>query len=254
MPELKGTITEAGTITGSVRQNNTEEDSSAGTLYGVVSIYQGESEGDVLSSGTIYGTVIAREDTDEEEGFDSGTIYGTTTVRLSDEEDNVGTISGTVHLRRNEDGEDDFNQSILSATLSIRQGADGQDGKDGKDGFSPRITVHKDTPSEYILRITDVAGSYLTPNLLGGEQGGISEEEVKRLIAGKVDVDLHRAIPLNTPSRLTMAQRNNSLLYVLREDLGVVQNKIKLSSLALQDETEEAIDHKIRTVSSRPED
>lgn len=41
----------------------------------------------------------------------------------------------------------------------------GVDGKPGKDGVSPTIVVEKDTDTEYILKVTDVKGSFLTPNL-----------------------------------------------------------------------------------------
>jgi len=37
----------------------------------------------------------------------------------------------------------------------------------GNDGFSPVIEVEEDTLKNYVLRITDATGSYLTPNLRG---------------------------------------------------------------------------------------
>lgn len=41
----------------------------------------------------------------------------------------------------------------------------------GADGYSPTITVKTDTSTNYVLTITDVNGSYNTPNLKG-ESGG----------------------------------------------------------------------------------
>lgn len=42
----------------------------------------------------------------------------------------------------------------------------------GRDGFSPTITVHTNTPAVYKLDITDVNGTFTTPNLRGGGSGG----------------------------------------------------------------------------------
>jgi hypothetical protein len=46
-------------------------------------------------------------------------------------------------------------------------GATGDTGLTGADGFSPTITVDTSTDESYILSITDVGGSYNTPNLKG---------------------------------------------------------------------------------------
>lgn len=46
-----------------------------------------------------------------------------------------------------------------------RQGARGPQGPQGEKGFSPDISVEKDTLSEYILRITNEGGYFLTTNL-----------------------------------------------------------------------------------------
>lgn len=46
-----------------------------------------------------------------------------------------------------------------------RQGARGPQGPQGEKGFSPDISVEKDTLSEYILRITNEGGYFLTANL-----------------------------------------------------------------------------------------
>lgn len=140
----------------------------------------------------------------------------------------------------------------IYGTLSVRHGADG---KDGQDGFSPRIAVVKDTETEYVLRITDAEGSFDTPNLLGNGKQGVSEEEVKRLIAGKLDADLKEAPLLEKPTMLTTAQRESAMLYVYREtENGGVQNKLSLSTLALKEEVDDAIAKKIRTVSEAPKD
>lgn len=42
----------------------------------------------------------------------------------------------------------------------------------GEDGYSPTIEVEENTSSSYKLRITDVEGSYVTPNLKGSGGGG----------------------------------------------------------------------------------
>lgn len=140
----------------------------------------------------------------------------------------------------------------IYGTLSVRHGADG---KDGQDGFSPRIVAIKDTETEYVLRITDVDGSFDTPNLLGGGKQGVSEEEVKRLIAGKLDADLSPIALLEKPTMLTTAQRESAMLYLHREtEEGGVQNKLSLSTLALKEEVDDAIAKKVRTVSEQPKD
>ena len=46
-----------------------------------------------------------------------------------------------------------------------RQGARGPQGPQGEKGFSPDISVEKDTLSEYVLRITNEGGYFLTSNL-----------------------------------------------------------------------------------------
>lgn len=46
-------------------------------------------------------------------------------------------------------------------------GIDGKDGTNGIDGISPTITVAENTSSSYVLTITDVNGSFNTPNLHG---------------------------------------------------------------------------------------
>lgn len=45
------------------------------------------------------------------------------------------------------------------------RGLQGIQGATGADGFSPAITVSDNTPSSYVLNITDKNGSYQTPNL-----------------------------------------------------------------------------------------
>ena len=46
-----------------------------------------------------------------------------------------------------------------------RQGVRGPQGPQGEKGFSPDISVEKDTLSEYVLRITNEGGYFLTDNL-----------------------------------------------------------------------------------------
>ena len=51
-------------------------------------------------------------------------------------------------------------------------GQAGANGIDGVDGFSPTITVFENTDTSYKLNITDVNGSFQTPNLKGSSGGG----------------------------------------------------------------------------------
>lgn len=164
--------------------------------------------------------------------------------------DNI-ELNGSVSINDNLNGAAQFNGALraenntngaTNATLTLRVG---QDGQDGKDGFSPTITVEKDTKTEYILRITDVNGSYLTPNLYPDLEG---LQDVAALVASKVDKDLSSYDTL-TPTHLTLAQRNGVYLYV--NALGT-SKKVLLSELALQKETEERIAKKLQTVASVP--
>ena len=66
-----------------------------------------------------------------------------------------------------------------------KDGTDGTNGTDGTDGFSPTVVVKTSTDSTYILTITDVNGSYDTPNLKGGGGGGGATA-----LADLTDVDL----------------------------------------------------------------
>ena len=52
------------------------------------------------------------------------------------------------------------------------QGVQGEPGTNGTDGYSPTITVKENTSDRYVLTITDVNGSYDTPNLKGSGGGG----------------------------------------------------------------------------------
>jgi hypothetical protein len=134
-------------------------------------------------------------------------------------------------------------EGVTGATLSIRLG---QDGADGKDGFSPTIRVHTDTPTEYILEITNYDGSYLTPNLYPDLEG---LQDVEALVAGKVDEDLLE-YPLMDPKSLTIEQRADSFLYTRSLSLN---RKIALSEVALEQETNEKIKRKLQTVESVPD-
>lgn len=125
----------------------------------------------------------------------------------------------------------------LSGTLSIHYGADGQP---GKDGFSPTITVFKEDQKTYILEITDVNGTYLTPNLITYIEGSA---DIRPLIAGKLDADLAPYAEVD-PVTLSVSQRNNAYLYVRRDDKDE-GNKITLSTIALKEELEE-VEEKIK--------
>ncbi len=52
------------------------------------------------------------------------------------------------------------------------QGIPGIPGQNGNDGFSPVIAVKTQTPTEYVLSITDKNGSFDTPNLQGQDKSG----------------------------------------------------------------------------------
>ena len=53
------------------------------------------------------------------------------------------------------------------------QGPQGRQGQNGVDGFSPTINIVYNTPSQYVLSITDINGTKRTPNLKGSlPQGG----------------------------------------------------------------------------------
>lgn len=134
------------------------------------------------------------------------------------------------------------NEGVASGAISIRIG---QDGADGKDGFSPTVEVHTNTKTEYVLKITDVNGSYLTPNLYPDIEG---LQDVVTLVAGKVDEDLLE-YPVINPVTLTAGQREESYLYV--NAVGLTR-KIRLSDVALEQETNEKIKRKLQTVGEVP--
>ena len=191
---------------------------------------------------------------------------------LNGQNDNLGTANGSLNIEGTTVGTVSIEGSasgiisseggatgVLSteghgtATLSLRIGQDGQDGfspsasvsQDGKDGFSPTITIHKDTKTEYILKITDVNGSYLTPNLYPDLEG---LQDVVTLVAGKVDKDLSDYVEIN-PATLNVGQRQNTYLYV---DVMNKPRKLSVGTLALQQETNERIAKKLQTVSEVP--
>lgn len=180
---------------------------------------------------------------------------------LNGQNDNLGTANGSLNIEGTTVGTVSIEGSasgiisseggatgVLSteghgtATLSLRIG---QDGQDGKDGFSPTITIHKDTKTEYILKITDVNGSYLTPNLYPDLEG---LQDVVTLVAGKVDKDLSDYVEIN-PVTLNVGQRQNTYLYV---DVMNKPRKLSVGTLALQQETNERIAKKLQTVSEVP--
>lgn len=131
----------------------------------------------------------------------------------------------------------------ISGTLSIHYGADGQP---GKDGFSPTITVYKEDKKTYILEITDVNGTYYTPNLITYVEGSA---DIAPLIAGKLDADLAAYAEVD-PVTLSSSQRDTSFLYVRRDDKNE-GNKIPLSTVALKAEVDDQIKRKLQTVQSR---
>lgn len=131
----------------------------------------------------------------------------------------------------------------ISGTLSIHYGADGQP---GRDGFSPTITVYKEDKETYILQITDVNGTYYTPNLITYVEGSA---DIRPLIAGKLDADLSSYAEVD-PVTLSSGQRESSYLYVRRDDKNE-GNKMPLSVVALKPEVDEQVKRKLQTVQSR---
>lgn len=116
-----------------------------------------------------------------------------------------------------------------------KQGPQGKVGPQGEPGFSPYIGVANDTPSQYILRITNEDGEYLTPNLkanipLGGSAGTVLTKN------SDVDGDCSfKALPYATTSQqgvVYLATTEEALLgdpdYVITGEvlLGVLANKI----------------------------
>ena len=149
--------------------------------------------------------------------------------------DTIQNLSGSIDAR-NATGQ------VLRGTLSVRIG---QDGVDGKDGFSPTITVHENTPSKYVLEITDVNGSYLTPNLYPDVK---NLEDVATLVANKVDKTLE-PYPVVSVMTLDATQRQESYVFA---NVQQTASKIRLSDLAIASEVEEAISRKLQTVDSIP--
>lgn len=166
-------------------------------------------------------------------------------------DENTGLLSGTLADNSELIGVSVRNGSLSAinqvngatgASLSLRPGIDGAD---GKDGFSPTITVHKDTPTEYVLKITNKDGSYFTPNLYPDIEG---LQDVAALVASKVDEDLAE-YPVIDPNLLTIQQRESSFLYTRTLD---VNRKIALSEVALEKEVNEKIRTKLQTVAQVP--
>lgn len=188
--------------------------------------------GKVLNEGNLTSTVSENQaelsaNVETQEGELTGTVVAESQLTAS-LENAVQPINVTLGS----------NNDQIGASLSIHYGADG---RPGKDGFSPTITVHKQDKKTYILQITDVNGSYLTPNLQGQDGEGAN---------GKVDEDLEKYRLIN-PVTLTKSQRDNSFVYVRRADLGE-GNKVALSDIALKEEVDEQIRRKLRTVQERP--
>ena len=198
-------------------------------IVGGVADIQGSSQ----NTGTVSGNAAYS-------GAISGTMPETTgqlSGVVSDANDLNGNLADSGSLAAV-----NVTEGVTGATLSLRIG---QDGADGKDGFSPTITVHKDTKTEYILKVTNKDGSYLTPNLYPDIEG---LQDVAALVAGKVDEDLAE-YPVVNPVLLTMKQREDSYMYARTLN---VNRKIALSEIALEQETNEKIKRKLQTVEEVP--
>ena len=123
-----------------------------------------------------------------------------------------------------------------------KQGPQGKVGPQGEPGFSPYIGVANDTPSQYILRITNEDGDYLTPNLkanipLGGGTGDVLTKN------SNVDGDCSfKALPYASTSQqgvVYLATTEEALLgdpdYAITGEvlLGVLANKIGNGTITL---------------------
>lgn len=188
--------------------------------------------GRVLNEGNLTSTVSENQaelsaNVETEEGQLTGTIVAEDQLTASVDNE-VRTLNATLNVEG--DG--------MNANLTIHYGADG---RPGKDGFSPTISVYKEDKKTYILKITDVNGSYLTPNLQGQDGEGGAE--------GKVDEDLAKYRLVN-PVTLNASQRDSSFMYLRRDDLNE-GNKVCLSTIALKEEVDEQIRQKLQTVENR---
>ena len=123
-----------------------------------------------------------------------------------------------------------------------KQGPQGKVGPQGEPGFSPYIGVANDTPSQYILRITNEDGEYLTPNLkanipLGGNTGDVLTKN------SDVNGDCSfKALPYATTTQqgvVYLATTEEALLgdpdYAITGEvlLGVLANKIGNGTITL---------------------
>lgn len=81
------------------------------------------------------------------------------------------------------------------------RGTDGKDGTNGVDGISPTISIAENTLNSYILTITDMNGSFNTPNLKGadGTSGSVSI---------KLDENFDYSAHSSAPSTAFFTQQN----------------------------------------------
>ena len=175
-------------------------------------------------SGNLSGVI------DQEIGSLNGTVSAEANISTT------SNLSGALSAKNSTEG-------ATSGTLTLRIG---QDGINGKDGFSPTITVEKDTKTEYVLKITNKDGSYLTPNLYPDLEG---LQDITSLVASKVDEDLAE-YPVMKVSELTSDQRNASFMYV--RTFNGLNRKAAISEFALEPETSKKIKSKIQTVEAVP--
>lgn len=132
---------------------------------------------------------------------------------------------------------------VTSATLSVRPGIDGVD---GRDGISPTIEVHADSPSEYVLKITDVNGSFYTPNLIPTIDG---LADIQKLVSSKVDKEMAK-YPVLKISQLLEDERSKSFVYAYAVDTA---RKIPLTEIPSMEEVDEKVKRKLQTVDKVPE-
>ena len=89
-------------------------------------------------------------------------------------------------------------------------GINGTNGTDGQDGFSPTITVYENTDMSYKLSVTDVNGSFQTPNLKGSNGGGTGGTTDYTALSNKPTINTVELIGNKTSADLGIASAEHS--------------------------------------------
>lgn len=194
-----------------------------------------EINGNVITQDITGGVVAEEAELTATVENDSAEISGSVVAEENSVSGSVSTeTTSLLNVTLNSNTEE------VGTSLTVSYGADG---KPGKDGFSPTINVYEETEQTYILEITDVNGSYLTPNLKGS--GSI-------VVGPYVEENLEK-YPYINPVTLNASERDSTYLYIHRDDTGA-NRKVKMSDIALETEVADRFRTKIRTVDERPEE